>query len=228
MFITTSFLTLSIPFAKNLPWPLAIAFFLFFGFIDGKSSPPLFAFLFLDFALTRYLSLFTQVYSGVVPSGRCLMELGTLSPSESLCEFSTAPFNIETRRSLYLFSVPSCSRSTPGLDTLSTSSTTRTTPSYPTSSLDRRRSPTNKRTRSTSSRNQSRKGRLPREFESSSMDTTGIELWEETTTRLLLSPTRRSGSQSLRVSSNSLGSRRWPSSTRLRMEEEFLTPSTRS
>lgn len=36
MLCTTLLLTLQIPFVKNVPWPIAIAFFLFFGFIDGQ------------------------------------------------------------------------------------------------------------------------------------------------------------------------------------------------
>jgi hypothetical protein len=43
MLCTTLLLTLSIVFVKGLPWPVAIAFFLFYGFIDGEIRPALFA-----------------------------------------------------------------------------------------------------------------------------------------------------------------------------------------
>lgn len=35
MLCTTTLLTLQIPFVKNLPWALALAFFVFFAFVDG-------------------------------------------------------------------------------------------------------------------------------------------------------------------------------------------------
>ena len=35
MFVTTTMITLQIPFVKHKPWILAVAWLLFFGFLDG-------------------------------------------------------------------------------------------------------------------------------------------------------------------------------------------------
>ncbi|KAG8799422.1 hypothetical protein FRC16_005165 [Serendipita sp. 398] len=35
MFVTTTLITIQIPYVKHLPWVLAVAWFLFFGFLDG-------------------------------------------------------------------------------------------------------------------------------------------------------------------------------------------------
>lgn len=35
MFITTTLLAIQIPLIKHLPWALGLAFFMFFGFLDG-------------------------------------------------------------------------------------------------------------------------------------------------------------------------------------------------
>jgi hypothetical protein len=39
MLCTTLLLTLSIVFVKGIPWPFAISFLVFFGFIDGAFRP---------------------------------------------------------------------------------------------------------------------------------------------------------------------------------------------
>lgn len=35
LFVTTTLISVSIPFVKHLPYILGLAFFLFFGFLDG-------------------------------------------------------------------------------------------------------------------------------------------------------------------------------------------------
>jgi KUP system potassium uptake protein len=35
MFVTTTLIAIQIPYVKHLPWFLAIAWLLFFGFLDG-------------------------------------------------------------------------------------------------------------------------------------------------------------------------------------------------
>jgi hypothetical protein len=38
MFITTTLISLQIPLVKGYHWSLGVAFFAFFGFLDGKSA----------------------------------------------------------------------------------------------------------------------------------------------------------------------------------------------
>jgi hypothetical protein len=79
MFITTTLLAIQIPLIKNLPWALGLAFFLFFGFLDGM--------LCAGRDRGSDSSIVRQACLSELLSKRCLMEPGSHLPSVQLCEY---------------------------------------------------------------------------------------------------------------------------------------------